>query len=302
MKKILSVMVVLLVAMVKLVYAQQLEPRTYTNTPVGMNFLIAGYGYADGGILSDPSIPLQNADIRIHEVILAYARSLDVMGRSGKFDVIVPYAWVSGSGEFRGQPGERDVDGFGDPRLRLSVNLVGAPALSLAEFSDYRQDVILGASLQVGLPVGQYDNDRLLNIGTNRWTIKPELGVSKTIGPLTLELAGSASFYTDNTDFLNGHTLEQDPIYALQGHLIYSLRSGIWMALDGTYYTGGSTTIDGKDGVDSQSNSRVGLTLAFPVTRRHSIKLYGSTGVSTRTGGDFDAAGVAWQVRWGGGL
>jgi len=298
----LTAMVVILIALAVPACAQQLEPRMYTNTPVGMNFLIVGYGYANGGILSDPSIPLKNADIDIHETVLACARSIDVWGRSGKIDVIVPYAWVSGSAEFNGIPGKRDVSGLGDPRLRVAVNLLGAPALRWEEFSDYRQDFILGASLQVTAPFGQYDEDRLLNIGTNRWTIKPELGFSKTIGAFTFELAASASFYTDNTDFLNGHTLAQDPIYALQGHLIFSRRSGVWLALDGTYYTGGSTTIDGMDGADSQSNSRLGLTVALPVTRQHSMKLYGSTGVSTRTGGDFDAVGIAWQYRWGGGL
>jgi hypothetical protein len=296
------VAVIIVMAIVKRADAQQLEPRTYTNTPVGMNFLIAGYGYADGGVLSDPSIPLKNADIQLHETILAYARGIDTWGRSGKIDVIVPYARASGSGEFNGIPGERDVSGPGDPKLRVSVNLVGAPALSLAEFMKYRQDFVVGASLQVGVPLGQYDNDKLLNIGTNRWTIKPEVGISKTLGSLTLELAASASFYTDNTDFFEGRTLEQDPIYALQGHLIFSRPSGIWLALDGTYYTGGSTTIDGMDGLDNQSNSRMGLTVALPVSRYHSLKLYCSTGVSTRTGGDFDAVGIAWQVRWGDGL
>ena len=163
--------------------------------------------------------------------IAAYAHALDVWGKSGKFDVVVPYAGVSGSAELAGQKFERDVTGFGDPRFRFSVNLYGAPALSLPEFASYKQDVIVGASLQVSAPLGQYDPDRLLNIGTNRWAIKPELGVSKALGPLILELAASASFYTDNDDFFGGQTRSQDPLYSLQGHVIYSLRSGIWVAV-----------------------------------------------------------------------
>jgi hypothetical protein len=190
---------------------------------------------------------------------------------------------------------ERDVSGFGDPQLRVSVNLYGAPALSLKELVDYRQDLIVGASLQVSAPLGQYDADRLLNIGTNRWTIKPELGISKAMGPFTLELAASVSFYTDNGDFFGGQTREQAPIYAIQGHGIYSLRSGIWLAVDGTYYMGGRTTIDGVEGNDLQNNWRVGLTVALPVNRHNSLKLYASTGVYTRTSGDFDMVGVAWQ-------
>ena len=194
------------------------------------------------------------------------------------------------------------MSGLGDPRLRLSVNLYGAPALTLKEFAGYRPDLIVGVSLQVSSPLGQYDDDRLVNIGTNRWSVKPELGISKTFGRLTLELAAGVSFYTANHDFFGGKTREQDPLYSVQGHVIYSLRSGIWLAVDGTYYTGGRTTIDGVEGNDLQSNTRVGLTVALPVTRRHSIKLYASTGASTRTGSDFDVVGIAWQYRWGGGL
>jgi hypothetical protein len=119
---------------------------------------------------------------------------------------------------------------------------------------------------------------------------------------LTLELAAAATFYTDNPDFFGGKTREQDPLYSMQGHLIYSFRSGIWAALNGTYYTGGRTTVDGVPGNDVQQTSRVGMTVTLPVDRHNSVKFYASTGVSTRTGGDFDAIGIAWQHRWGGGL
>jgi hypothetical protein len=255
-----------------------------------------------GGVATDPALPLQNADLQVHSTVLAYARSLDVWGSSGKVDVVVPYAWLSGSADVAGQPREREVSGFGDPRFRFSVNFYGAPALSLQEFAGYRQGLILGASLQVSAPLGQYDSDKLVNIGTNRWSIKPELGLSKAFGPLTLELAAGVSIYTDNHDFFGGQTRAQDPIYSLQGHVLYSLGSSIWAALDITYYTGGRTTIDGVEGNDLQKNVRLGATVALPVTRHHSVKLYASTGVSTRTGSDFDAAGIAWQYRWGGGL
>ena len=283
-------------------YGQDLEPRAYANTPTGLNFLIAGYGYLTGGVATDPSLPLQNAHLQVHSTVLAYARSLDVWGRSGKVDVVVPYAWLSGSADVAGQPREREVSGFGDPRFRFSVNFYGAPALSLQEFAGYKQDLILGASLQVSAPLGQYDADKLVNIGTNRWSIKPELGLSKAFGPLTLELAAGVSIYTDNHDFFGGQTRAQDPIYSLQGHVLYHFRSGIWAALDITYYTGGRTTIDGVEGNDLQKNTRLGATVALPVNRHNSVKLYASTGVSTRTGSDFDAVGIAWQYRWGGGL
>jgi hypothetical protein len=282
--------------------AQDLEPRAYLNTPVGLNFLLAGYGYAAGGVATDPSLPLQNADLQVHSALLAYARALDVWGKSGKADVVLPYAWLSGTAEVEGQPRERDVSGLADPRLRFSVNFYGAPALARQEFASYRQDLIIGASLQVSVPLGQYDADKLVNIGTNRWSFKPELGLSKAWGPLTLELTTGATFYTDNHDFFGGKTRAQAPIYSVQGHVSYNVGAGIWVALDGTYYTGGRTTVDGVEGDDLQKNTRLGVTVALPVNRHISVKLYGSTGVSTRTGSDFDAIGIVVQYRWGGGL
>lgn len=282
--------------------AQDIEPRAYSNAPVGVNFLIAGYAYTQGALSSDPASPLTDANLRTSSAVLAYARVLDLWGMSGKFDAIVPYTRLSGSAQFAGAPVQREVDGFGDPRFRFSVNLSGAPALTFKEFAAYQQDLIVGASLQISVPWGQYDPSRLVNIGTNRWSFKPELGLSKTVGPWTLEVAAAVTLYTDNEDFFGGSTRAQDPIYSLQGHAIYSFRGGIWGSLDATYFSGGRTTLGGTQGNDLQQNWRLGGTLAFPVDLHNSIKLYASSGVSARTGNNFDLLGIAWQHRWGGGL
>jgi len=282
--------------------AQDLEPRAYVNTPVGLNFLIAGYAYSEGGLSTDPALPIQDAQLQIHTAVLAYARSLDAWGRSGKFDVIVPYAQLSGTALVAGQPRDREVSGFGDQRFRFSVLLYGAPALSMKEFAGYRQDTIVGASLQVSAPGGQYDPSRAVNIATNRWSFKPEIGISKALGALTLELSTGVTFYTTNDDYFGGKTLEQDPIYSAQVHITYNFGGGVWGALNGTWYQGGRTTVDGVRSNEVLGNSRVGATLALPVDRQNSIKLYASTGVSTRTGSNFNIGGIAWQHRWGGGL
>ena len=293
---------VALVAMTASVYAQDLEPRAYVNTPVGLNFVVAGYAYSQGGLSTDPALPIQDAQLQIHGAVLAYARSLDVWGRAGKIDVIVPYAQLSGTALVAGQSRERDVSGFGDPRFRFSVLLYGAPALSLKEFADYRQDTIIGASLQVSAPGGQYDPTRAVNIATNRWSVKPEIGISKALGALTLELSTGVTFYTRNGDYFGGRTLEQDPIYSAQAHVTYHFGAGVWGALNGTYYQGGRTTVDGVKSNGALGNSRAGATLALPVDRQNSIKLHVSTGVSTRTGTSFNIGGIAWQYRWGAGL
>jgi len=284
------------------VYAQDLEPRAYTNIPTGLNFVLAGYAYTTGGVLFDPAVPLENAHINVHGSVFAYARSLNIGGLSGKFDMILPYAWLSGSADFQGQTVYRDISGLGDPRLRMSVNFLGAPALPLSGFKDYKQDLVIGASLQVYLPLGQYDPDRLVNIGSNRFTFKPELGISKTIGHMQLELTAGAAFYTANNEFYQGKTRSQKPIGSIQGHINYNFPKGIWAALDGTYYWGGKTIVDDIEGNDLQKNTRLGLTFALPLNLHNSIKLNFSTGVSTRTGSDFDLIGAIWQYRWGGGI
>ena len=170
-------------------HAQDLEPRAFANTPVGLNFLIGGYAYSKGTVGTDASVPLEDTEVTLNSAVLAYVRTLDLWGRSGKFDVILPYAWASGSAKLAGQPRKREVSGLADPRFRFSMLLYGGPALSLDEFRDFQPDVIIGTSLEVTPPLGQYDSDKLLNIGTNRWSFKPEVGISKTLGPLTLELA-----------------------------------------------------------------------------------------------------------------
>ena len=282
-------------------HAQDLEPRAYANTPVGLNFLIGGYVYSKGTVGTDPSVPLTDTEVKLNSAVLAYVRTLDLWGRSGKIDLIIPYTWADGSAKLAGQGRTRKVSGFNDPRLRFSMLLYGAPALSLEDFRDYKPDVIIGTSFDLTPPLGQYDSDKLLNIGTNRWSFKPEVGISKTLGPVTLELATGVRFYTDNSDFLDGRSLEVNPLYSVQAHLIYSITPGIWLGLDGLYYTGGRGTIEGRKG-ESLEDARIGLTLALPINRYNSVKLYGSTDVYSKTGADADVLGIVWQFRWGGGL
>jgi hypothetical protein len=283
--------------------AQSIEPRLFSNAPVGLNFVLTGFAYSSGGVLLDPSVPLEDASIRVHAPFLGYARSLDVGGKSGQFQVLVPYAWLSGRATVgtTGEEATRDVDGFGDPSFRFIVNLHGAPALSLSEFPKYRQDFVVGVGLLVTAPLGQYDPDRLVNLGTNRWSFKTEAGISKAVGKWIFEGIAGATFFTDNDDFFGGQHRSQDPIYSAQGHVIYRFPRGIWSAINATYYTGGRSTIDGVEGDDDLSNWRYGVTVALPVSRRSSIKLYGSDGVWTRVGDDFRLYGAAWQFRWGGG-
>lgn len=282
--------------------AQDMEPRAYSNAPVGLNFLLVGYGYTRGGLAFDDSTLVSNPQLATSSAVLGYGRVLDLWGKSAKFNMVVPLTELAGTADYAGQALRRDVSGFADPVFKLSVNFYGAPALSLAEFAGYQQDLIIGASLRVSAPLGQYDDTRVVNLGSNRWSFKPELGVSKALGRWTLEGNFGVTLFTDNHDFFNGNTRSQDPLYSLQAHAIYSFVRGIWGSLDATYFAGGRTALDGVEGNDLQQNWRLGGTLAFPVDVHDSIKVYGSRGVSARTGNNFDLIGIAWQHRWGAGL
>lgn len=282
--------------------AQSLEPRAYSPAPTGLNFVIAGFAYTEGGVGFDASVPLTDAELSTSGPILAYARTLDLWGRSAKIDVIQPFARLSGSALFNGQPVSREVTGAADPLARFSVILHGAPAMTPAEFRSYRPGLIVGASVQVSAPLGQYDETRLVNIGSNRWSVKPGVGISQTWGPWTLELEGAVTFYTANSSFFGGGERSQAPLWSAQAHAVYTFRPGLWASFDATYFTGGRTTFNGAVANDLQRNWRLGATLAVPLDRRFSVKFYASSGVSARTGNNFDLLGAAVQYRWGAGF
>jgi hypothetical protein len=212
---------------------------------------------------------VNDPQLKTYSAVLAYARILDLWGRSGKVDAIAPYTWLDGSADLDGQTVKRKVDGLADAKFRLSVNLYGAIALRLKEFANYKQDLIIGASLQVSVPTGQYDSSRLVNIGSNRWSFKPGVGISKAVGSWTLEFSAEATLYTDNNDFFGGNTRSQDPVYSLQGHAIYSFLSGIWASLDATYFTGGRTN-DHQRHTEQRSSGELACGRHAGVSRKRS--------------------------------
>jgi hypothetical protein len=167
------------------------------------------------------------------------------------------------------------------------------------EFTNFKQDLIVGVSLQVSAPLGQYDDTKLLNLGNNRWSLRPELGISKAWGPWTLEVAPSVTLFTDNPDFYNGKDFAQAPLYLVRWSLINNFESGAWISLDSLYFTGLRTTVNGVKGDNEQKNVRAGLTIALPIDRQNSIKLNASTSIYTRTGTQFSILGMGWQYRWG---
>jgi hypothetical protein len=280
------------------VRCQELEPRALTNVPLGMNFVLLGYSYSRGDLLLDPAIPIEDLDGTIHTIVGAYLRSIKIFGLAGKVDVVLPWASGDWTGKLAGIDSFRSVSGTGDARIRLSVNFVGAPPLIKQKFRDYKPSKISGASLQIFAPTGQYDPDRLINLGSNRWVFKPQWGFARYLRNWIIETYLSAYFFTTNSDFYGGQELKQKPLGAIKLHGIRSFPKGWWIALDAGYGLGGATYLNGEKKDTRISTFRFGMTFAVPFGQHHVLRLTGVTGVRLERGSDFDAVALTYQYRW----
>jgi hypothetical protein len=210
----------------------------------------------------------------------------------------MPYIRGTASGTVFEQQQSVRRSGLGDMRVRFTMNFRGSPAMNLKEFTSYKPRTVVGMSLTVVVPTGQYDPVRLVNLSSNRWAFKPEVGISKPAGRWTLEAAGGAWFFAPNNNFFGGSRREQNPLLSLQGNVSYTLRPRMWLSVNGTYYTGGRTTVNGVVNEDFQGNSRIGATFSLPLDRRQSLKIAWAKGVTTRIGRDLNTVAIAWQYTW----
>ncbi len=284
-----------------LAYAQDLEPRAYSAAPVGLNFLAAGFSDSTGDVSLDPSLPITGLKANIDSYTLGYERTFGVLGRSASFGIVVPELHGDLSGQVLGAGDRVSRTGIGDVRMRLAVNLFGGPALTPVEFADRRRSTALGTSVIVIMPTGQYNPEHLINVGSNRWAIKPEIGLSQPLGKFFVEAYTGVWLYSNNNDYFNGHKRSQNAIYTLQLHGGYNFRPNLWLAADVTYYTGGRTAIDGAFGEDQQSALRYGLTLSVPLVSTMSAKLAWSSSLHEGSGGNYQTFGVTLQYFWRGG-
>jgi hypothetical protein len=290
-----AVVLVATLAFVPPARSQEIEPRAFSPTPVGVTFVVAAFGRSTGGILTDPSLPVDDVDATIDGRAIGVGHSYSLLGRSASASLV--QSWVSGhfTGTLNGEDAEASRSGIADLKLRMATNLIGGPALTPAEFAKRQPATTLGVSLTVSAPTGEYHPDKLINVGTNRWAIKPEIGVAKPIGRWYLEGIAGVWLFDDNDDFFGGHTREQEPLASIQAHVSYTFRPKLWLAFNTTWYDGGRSTIDGVRKDDRQSNSRVGLTLSVPLGRSQSLKFHWNEGASTRIGNDFTSYGITWQ-------
>ena len=278
--------------------AQDLEPRAYSPSPIGVNFAVLGFAHSSGDVLLDSSLPLSNVNVKLDASIAGYGHTFDWLGRSANVVAAIPIIRADASGDVGENRREVRREGFGDVRLRLAVNLIGGEAMTPAQFAARTPRTSLGASIVVIAPVGEYDSAKLINLGAHRWAFKPELGLSQPIGRWYLEMYTGIWLFTDNDDFFGGHKRQEDPITTVQAHVSYTFRPQLWVAANATYYRGGKTTVDERKNDDELANSRLGATLSLPMGKRQSVKFSWSNGLATRNGGDFESFAVAWQFTW----
>lgn len=280
--------------------AQELAPRAYWPTPKGTNVLVFGYQYSSGDVVTDPSLPITGVESNVNFAQVSYQRTFSLFSRTANMQFNLPYTWGSSHGFADGEFRNRRISATGDVRVRLSVNLHGAPTMDATGFQALRANprTIVGISLLIQAPTGGYEPDKLINAGTNRWAVRPALGVIWPVRPtLLLEFELGAWFFGDNGDFL-GTTRQQDPIFSSEFHVVKRIRPGFWASLDLNYYAGGRTTVGQDHRLDRQRNSRIGGTVVFPFKDSNAIRLSYSTGIATSSGGDYDSISLNYFYAW----
>jgi len=280
------------------VSAQDLDPRAYARVPVDITLLVTGFAYTYGGVVVDPTSPIQDLEAKVGSPMLAVGHTFNLFGLTSQALVALPFSWAQVSGKVVGEAKSIKRSGLGDTRFRISALFLGAPAATLEEFAKYSSQTVLGASLTVVAPTGQYFNEKLINLGTNRWSFKPEIGLSyKVTEQWLIDLYAGVWLFADNDSFYPGTSVRsQDPLAAFQTHISYNLSPLMWSAIDFTYYAGGQSSVKDVNKDDRLNNSRIGATFNFPVSKQNSIKIAYSTGAIIRFGANFSTISIAWQM------
>jgi hypothetical protein len=287
-------------------HAQDLAPRAYIITPVHWNAVTLTYSFSDGDVLINGALPIPNGTATTHITIFTYFHSFRFLGRSANITATLPYGIAHYQGTFMDNEKKVYRSGLMDSGYRVSVNLKGGPAMSVTEYQSWKQRTILGVSLRVVAPTGQYDGTKLINNGSNRWAFKPEFGYSRRWGHWVLDGYAGAWFFTTNPEFFSHNaffpgtqTQSQKPMASFEGHFSYDVRSRFWISLDSNFWYGGRTVLNGVENFQTlQENSRIGVTASIPVTRHQSLKFSYSDGAYVSFGGAFQNVSVAWQYSW----
>jgi Putative MetA-pathway of phenol degradation len=283
--------------------AEELEPRRWSHLPIDTNFAGTGYAYTEADIGLDPVLRIENMQTEMHTWVAKYIRTFALFNKTARIGLLQAHQEGRWSGLLDGVSKTVNRSGWSDTLLRFAINLYGAPPLQGKEYGAYRAateiKTIVGAGLSVQLPTGDYMDDKLINLGTNRFTFRPQFGVVHTRGKWSMEATGTVALYSDNNEFFNGKKLEKDPLYIINGHLIYTFRPGLWVSTSAGYDHGGRSTVDGTKKDDRMQNLAWALSFGFPVSRHFGVKVaYIGTRTQESTGLDSDTFVTGVSAFW----
>jgi len=286
-------------------FAQDMEPRRWSHIPTGLNVFGTGLAATDGKIYFDPVMKIEDGTFELLSFGASYIRTFEWLGKSSRIDFSVPYAYGRWEGIVDGVDQSTRRHGFKDPKIRLSMNLYGAPPLKGKALMDYRLQnpvsTTVGAAISIKLPLGKYYADKLINLGNNRYVIRPQLGILHQRGPWQFEVTGSVSFYSDNDEFFNDTNLSQDHLWFLQGHVIRSFARGMWASLSGGFTYGGEGQVDGSNLDNTDRTKYFALSFGMPVSRYQNVKLiYVNADTNVLVGANSDSLILSWSLNWGG--
>lgn len=282
------------------VFAQDIEPRRWTPIPLDIQVIGLGYAKSSGDTTFDPVMLIEDVKFDLDIIGLSYVRSFKVFDKLARFDVLVPMADGEWQGLVDGIETSVSRKGLLDPKLRLSINLIGTPAANAKGMRQYLankgSNTVVGAALSVTLPLGEYFSDKLINLGENRYTLRPQLGVVHTNGKWSYELTGSAFIHSSNNDFYHGKKREQSPLYTIQAHLVYNLNAGKWLSLSTGYGVGGESTIDDIKKDDKKHMLLSALSFGMPISSSQSMKIaYVNGQTNSSTGSNSDSLFVSFS-------
>lgn len=278
------------------VLGQDLEPRAYASVPKGINVLAVGYGFNRGNVLTDPSLPVKDFTLSTHSIGVNYIHSFSISKKLARVQVSLPFADMQGKLTRNGEEVTGSRSGMADMRIRFGINLTGSPALEKKDFRQYQEKAIFGVSFVTSVPTGRYYDDKIINLGSNRWAFKPEIGVSRRFKNVYAEAYLGTCFYTDNTEYLTNKVLKQKPTVTLQGHASYYFKNQMWVGVNTNWYKVGETTIDGVVSSDLMNDWRVGATFSVPISKMQALRLQFHTGLMSNLGLNYDSVTLAYQL------
>jgi Putative MetA-pathway of phenol degradation len=282
------------------VHAQFTDPRNYDNTPVGVNQLELEYAYARANASIDTSLIVVGAKFNLNQGTIDYQRDFSFFHRLAWVEASVPLAGLDGS--VTGTSIQGSTTGTGDSSYEFATLLKGGPALSVAQFETYKPTTTVGVSLTITAPTGLYHADKILNLGSNRWSFKPEIAVSHPFGSeqkWEFDAYANAYFYTDNTSYRGVEILRQQALTGLEGHISYSFTSSLWASIDTRYSFGGDAFISGVNQNNAQQNFILGSEVNVSLNAQNSIVFEFAKALVHQNGPSATGFAVYYYYSWG---